>query len=103
MNSIKMKMGYKYTTMRLPFIFVDDYMLDCLPVYPLIYIWSMRRLIDGKSATFQEIGERFSLTEGDVIKAWQHLEKEKLVSITSGKDGMEITFLPVNERKKETS
>jgi DnaD/phage-associated family protein len=62
--------------------------------------------MDGEFATLQEIGERFQLTESDVIKAWRHWEKEKLVSITSDKKGqdMEILFLPVKSKKTpETS
>jgi len=93
-----MKLGYKCSTLELPYIFIDDYFTDCLPVYPLIYIWSLRRLLDGCSASLQEIGERFQLTEGDVIKAWQHWEKVNLVKISSDNQDMEITFLPVTPR-----
>ncbi|MCL2224732.1 MAG: DnaD domain protein [Defluviitaleaceae bacterium] len=98
MCAINMKLGYKRSTMEVPFVFIDDYFTDCLPVYPLIYIWSLRRLLDGSSASLQEIGERFQLTEGDVIKAWRHWENEKLVTIASNKDAMEITFLPIEPK-----
>ena len=94
-----MKIGYACSNLELSTIFIDDYLADCLPVYPLIYIWSLRRLMDGECATLQEISERFRITEGDVIKAWQHWEKEGLVSISSGKNGMEITFGPVRPRQ----
>ncbi|MCL2198495.1 MAG: DnaD domain protein, partial [Defluviitaleaceae bacterium] len=95
MSEIKMKLGYGRSCLELPFAFIDDFMANCLPVYPLIYIYSLRRLISGDSVTLAEISERFHITEGDVIKAWRHWEKEKLVSIVSGKQGMEITFLPI--------
>lgn len=98
MSDIKMKLGHKRSTVELSFIFIDDYFTNCLPVYPLIYIWSFRRLLDGESVTVQEIGERFQLTEGDVLKAWRHWEKEKLVSVSSNKQGMEITFLSVEKK-----
>jgi len=101
MSDIKMKLGYRCSILEVPCVFVDDYMANCLPVYPLVYIWSLRRIMDGESATFQEIGEQFQLTEGDVIKAWRHWEKEKLVSISSSKQGMEITFLPVKARHSQ--
>jgi len=91
MNAIKMNLGYERSAMDLPILFVDHYMTDCIPVYPLIYIWSLRRLLDGETTSFQEIGDRFHLTEGDVIKAWKHWEKAGLVKI----DGASITFLPV--------
>jgi len=92
---IKIKLGYKCSHIELPVAFIDNYMADCLPVYPLIYIWSFRRVLDGETATLQDISERFRITEGDVIKAWRHWEKERLVSISSEKEGMEIIFLPM--------
>lgn len=103
MSDIKMKIGYKCSHVELSTVFIDEYLTDCLPVYPLIYIWSLRRLLDGECATFQEIGERFRVTEGDVIKAWRHWEKEKLVSISSSKNGMEITFLPIQPRSPQNT
>ncbi|MCL1883272.1 MAG: DnaD domain protein [Defluviitaleaceae bacterium] len=103
MSDVNMKIGYKCSSLEIPFNFIDDYIADCLPVYPLIYIWSLRRLLDGEVPSFQEIGEHFRVTESDVIRAWRHWEKERLVSIISGKQGMEITFLPVNKKFSETT
>jgi len=101
MSDIKMNIKYKRSNMDLPFHFIDHYLTDCLPVYPLIYIWSLRRLLDGEVTTTAEICERFSLTEGDVIKAWKHWENKGLVSISAQDDqggkGMNITFLPMDE------
>jgi DnaD/phage-associated family protein len=94
-----MKMGYKCSMLELPFAFIDDYFTDCLPVYPLIYIWSLRRLMGGSSVNLQEIADCFRLTEGDVIKAWRHWEKAGLVKISTAKQAMEITFLPITPRE----
>ena len=98
MNAIKMNLGYERSCMDLPRLFVDHYMTDCIPVYPLIYIWSLSRLLDGESTSIQEIGERFLLTEGDVLNAWKHWEKKGLIEL----DGTNITFLPVKEPKTPT-
>lgn len=97
-----MKMGYKRSVLEIPCVFIDEFMSDCLPVYPLIYLWSLRCLQDGEAVSVQEISEKFRITEGDVIKAWRHWEKERLVSISSGKQGMEITFLLVGASGFET-
>ncbi|MCL2840947.1 MAG: DnaD domain protein [Defluviitaleaceae bacterium] len=91
MNALTMNLGYERTTLDLPTLFIDHYMTDCIPVYPLIYIWSLRQLLDGKSTSFGEIGERFHLTESDVIKAWQHWEAKGLVKI----EDATLTFLPI--------
>jgi len=92
MSMIKMNLGYEVTSMDLPFAFIDDYMTNCTPVYPLIYIWSLRRLLDGKAVSFDEIGDAFRLTESDVINAWKHWEKVGLVKM----EGTSLTFLPLN-------
>jgi len=107
-----MKLGYKRDTIELPILFIDHYLTDCLPVYPLIYIFSLRRLTEGESISHQDIGERFQLTESEVIKAWKYWEQKGLVAIemnekidknlgTNGKSDfslsrdMIITFLPI--------
>jgi len=57
-------------------------------------------LLDGKPSSFNEIGEEFSLTEGDVIKAWQHWNNMGLIRLLpdeDGKGGMSVTFLPEAE------
>ena len=97
MNVAKMNLGYECSTMDLPYLFIDEYMTGCVPVYPLIYIWSLRRLLDGKPATFQEIGECFRLTESEVVNAWKHWEKMGIVRI----EGDSITFLPVTGSPKK--
>ena len=107
MGSIKMQLGYKCSVLELPCTFVDYYMTDCLPVYPLIYIFSLRRLLAGESVSSGEIGERFNLTEGDVIKAWRHWESVGLVEIEKpsarkgGSEEMSIVFLPVRQPEKK--
>ena len=94
---IKMQLGYENSALELPCLFVDHYMTDCLPVYPLIYIFSLRKLLSGEGISLQEIGEVFRITESDVINAWRHWENVGLIQIdTNKKSGeMSITFLPV--------
>jgi len=98
MSATKMKLGYERSILEIPYVFIDEYMTDCLPVYPLIYIWSLRRLLDGESTGFTEIAERFRLTEGDVISAWKHWESQGLITMNSD----EITFLPVKARRQHS-
>ena len=103
MSAVKMNLGYKCSNMDIPCQFIDRYISNCLPVYPLIYIWSLRRLLDGKHSSFREIGDEFALTEGDVIKAWQHWNSMGLVEFVADEDGkgsMSVTFLPENEWPK---
>ena len=102
-DSIKMQLGYKTSAVEIPCLFIDHYMTGCLPVYPLIYIFSLRRLLDGGGVSFHEISERFQLTEGDVINAWRHWEKMGLVQIDNPDvpTKMSITFMPIRAPKIE--
>ena len=88
-------MKIEVATMELPFLFIDRYMTNCLPVYPLVYIYSYRHALVGRAVTSQEIEDTFQLTERDVLKVWKHWEKQGLISIDYSNDDMDITFLPV--------
>jgi len=102
MGTIKMQLGFKSQTLEVPCAFVDYYMTDCLPVYPLIYIYSLRRVMAGEAISLAELSENFRLTESDVISAWKHWENVGLVEIKNEKNNeMAMTFLPVGKPKVE--
>jgi len=93
MGTIRMKI--EVASMEIPFLFIDRYMTNCLPVYPLIYMYSYRHAMVGNAVTCQDIEDTFQLTERDVLKAWKHWETQGLVSIDHSNDDMDVTFLPV--------
>ena len=97
MGAIQMKLGYKYSALELPYLFIDHYLTGCAPVYPLIYIYSLRRLLGGDPVSMQEISEHFQLTDTDVMNAWRHWERTGLVQIEGSGTDISITFLPVCE------
>jgi len=92
-----MKLGYKNTALELPYLFIDHYLTGCPPVYPLIYIFSLRRLLDGDDVSMQEISGHFQLTDTDVVNAWRHWERVGLVQIDEKNNDISVTFLPVRE------
>ena len=86
----------KKAYVELPTGFIDNFLLDCPPVYPLIYIWSYRRLMDGGQVSTDEIMKKFRLTGSDVHLAWKHWEEKGLVSI-GGENMDEVNLLDVAE------
>lgn len=107
MGAIRMSMGYKSSQLDLPCQFVDKYLSNCIPVYPLIYIWSLKRALDGKTSSVTDICNEFGLTESDVHKAWQHWANKGIVDISFSGDDLSVTFLaekdwPKNETVKTT-
>jgi len=97
MSAIKMQLGYKISALELPYLFIDHYMTGCAPVYPLIYIFSLRRLLGGDAVSVQDISQHFQLLDTDVMNAWRHWERVGLVEIEGSGIDISITFLPVCE------
>ena len=97
MGAIKMQLGYEISALELPYLFIDHYMTGCAPVYPLIYIFSLRRLLGGDAVSVQDISRHFQLLDTDVMNAWYHWERVGLVKIEGSGLDIAITFLPVRE------
>ncbi|MCL2360312.1 MAG: DnaD domain protein [Defluviitaleaceae bacterium] len=93
-----MHLGYKASSLELPYVFIDNYLSGCAPVYPLIYIYSLRRLIGGDPVSVQELAERFRLLDTDVLNAWRHFEKVGIVQIKGVSPDISITFLPMPQQ-----
>jgi len=99
MSVIKMQLGYEISALELPYTFIDHYMTGCPPVYPLIYIFSLRRLLGGDAVSVQEISRYFQLLDTDVMNAWRHWERVGLVKIQGSGTDISITFQPVRMPK----
>ena len=84
----------KRNFIEIPTHFIDSFLADCPPVYPLVYIWSYRRLLEGKTVSTDEIMKEFRLTESDVKQTWRHWELKGLVAI-SGESQDSVQFLDV--------
>ena len=91
MNVVKMQLGYERSHIELPYIFIDEYMVNCQPEYPLLYIWLLRNMADGKELSTEEIAKHFKLSVEDVKGAWRHWERVGLMSI----QGESVIFLPI--------
>ena len=89
----------KQNFVELPTHFIDSFLSDCPPVYPLIYIWSYRKAQSGSTVTAEEIMKEFRLTGSDVRLAWLYWEQKGLVSI-GGDNQDEVNFLDVYESTK---
>ena len=84
---------------EIPSHFIDCFLADCPPVYPLIFIWSYRKAQEGKAVSSDDLMKEFRLTSQDVNLAWRHWEKKGLVCI-SGENSDEVSFLDVYENRK---
>ena len=97
MSAIKMQLGYKCTTLEIPYAFIDHYMTGCAPVYPLIYIYSLRKLKSGEPVTLGDLSAHFQLLDTDVMNAWRHFERAGLIKLEGTAPDISIAFLQVQE------
>ena len=92
-----MRLGFQQSSLEIPYAFIDHYLTGCAPVYPLVYIYSLRRLLGGEPVTTHEIAAHFGLLVSDVENAWRHFEKVGLVQLEGDAPDFSITFLSVDE------
>jgi len=97
---MKMNLGYEHQTIEISCVFIDHYMTSCPPVYSLIYIYSIKKLIHGETISIADLAQQFNITEGDVLNAWRHWENAGIVKLDNPNKDISITFLPVNIPEK---
>jgi len=96
MSNISLNLGYQPTATEIPNTFIDHYMADCPPVYSLIYISSLKKLLCGEPLSISDLACQFNLTESDVLNAWKHWETIGLVKVASSTDkDLSVTFLQI--------
>ena len=102
--NISLNLAYNRGTTELSNTFIDHYMTACPPVYSLLYILSMKKLLCNEPISIEDLARQFNITQSDVLNAWKHWESTGLVKLEklekSKNDIMSITFLPVNPLKE---
>jgi len=95
-GNIQLKLGYKPSLLEIPYHFIDHYMAGCPPVYPLIYIYTLRHLMDGTPISVQGLSEHFNLTSTDITNAWRHWEKCGIIKMEGAGESLSIIFMPIS-------
>jgi len=67
-------------------IFIDKYITKAKSVFVCIYIYSLKKCIEGQALTLNNIAEDFDILESDVLSAWKFWKNEGVVDFTE-KDG----------------
>jgi len=99
--NISLNLAYGRGTTELSNTFIDHYMTACPPVYSLLYILSMKKLLNNEPISIENLATQFNITQSDVQNAWAHWENTGLVKLEKSKNDIaSITFLPVNSLKE---
>ncbi len=76
-------------------IFINEYMPKANGDYVKIYLFGLKQATNHQSVTIdnRDLAKNFSLTEGDVIAAWQYWEEQGILKVEySGMDTVVITY-----------
>jgi DnaD/phage-associated family protein len=95
-----MMFDYESSVLTVPSLFIDEYMTACPSVYPLIYLYSLRRAGNNESVSFAEIAAFFNILESDVHNAWRHWDTAGIVSLKDDGGEVAVTFLPPEQWRK---
>jgi len=104
MGGLKAKLGFNPATVEVQANFVEHYMAGCPAVYPLVYIYTLKKVTVGEAVSNLDLASFFNVTESDVIAAWKHWQSMGVVEIEEKGKDMAITFLtvPIPEKKPKT-
>ena len=100
MGGLKASLGFERSAIEIQSNFIEHYMVGCPAVYPLVYIYTLKKITYGEAVSNLDIAAYFNITESDVISAWKHWENVGIVKLDEKDKDMAITFLPVQVPEK---
>ncbi len=95
MSYINMKNSVNLNFLPVSNIFIEKYITRAKSVFVCIYIYALKKCIEGQALTLKNIAEDFDILESDVLNAWKFWKKEGVVDFIENKDGFFIEFLDI--------
>ncbi len=95
MSYINMKNNMKFNFLPISNIFIEKYISKAKPVFVCIYIFTLKKCIQGEIVTLKSIAEEFDILESDVLNSWKYWEKENVVKFSQENDDFSIEFLDI--------
>ncbi len=86
MSYINMKNSINLNFLPVSNIFIEKYITKAKSVFVCIYIYSLKKCIEGQALTLKNIATDFDILESDVLNAWKFWKDEGVVDFTE-KDG----------------
>ncbi len=81
-------------------IFIERYITNAKSVFVCIYIYSLKKCIEGKKITLFETARDFDILESDVLSAWRFWKKEGVVEFKEDDNEFFVEFFDLTLEKK---
>lgn len=101
MAYINMKNSISFDFLPVHNVFIDRYITKANAVFVCIYIYSLKKCMNGENVTLQQTAEDFNILESDVIACWKYWKKENVVDFSQVNDDFNIEFFDLNNIKNE--
>jgi len=95
-----MKNSINMSFLPLSNAFIERYITSAKSVFVCIYIYSLKKCIDGKRLTLFETAQDFDILESDVLNAWKFWKKEGVVDFKKDNDEFFVEFFDLNLERK---
>lgn len=98
MSCINMKNSMNIGFLPLSNAFIERYISKAKAVFVCIYIYSLKKCIDGEKLSLKGTAEEFDILESDVLNAWKFWKKEGIVDFEENEDGFFLEFFDILNR-----
>jgi len=92
-----MKSGINLGFLPVSNVFIDKYITKANAVFICIYIYSLKKCIEGSSIILKEIADDFNILESDVLNAWSYWKKEGVVDFKKSGDDFFLEFFDLSD------
>ena len=96
MSYINMKNSINLNFLPVSSAFIDRYITKAKAVFVCIYIYSLKKCMEGQKITLKSTADEFDILESDVLNAWKFWKKEGVVDFDEKEDGFLIEFFDIS-------
>ncbi len=96
MSRINMKNSISLKFLPVSNIFIERYITRAKAVFVCIYIYALKKCMEGQALTIKNIAEDFDILESDVLNAWKFWKNEGVVNFIENEDGFFIEFFDIS-------
>ncbi len=102
MSDINMKNSMVFNFLPISNDFVEKYIFRAQAGFVCIYIYSLKKCIEGEQLTLKKIAEDFDILESDVLKAFKYWKSEGVVDFKEEDGNFFVEFFNVEKSESKT-